>query len=256
MRARCVTEDIRPFCQCGGMGRTTLRGSGRLVGAARRCGGCTGTRRRRTGSGCGAGRGRALEAGHRGHHVVEKGLPDDPARVVLARVERSPVDVLDVLAELVVNAALGLLEERLGALDQMSKLLRVLRQPLRADDEHGDDEQDEELAAVDVEHGFRILGGQPVADSSRTTRTSRSDDAVRTRRTTASPGVLARIATMSSSGSVTGRPSIARMTSPRRIPARSAGPPGDTAGVEPWSSFDTWTPSPTYRWSRSTPMIG
>ena len=165
-----------------------------------------------------------------GRVVLQERVAHDPARVVLARVERRPVDVADLLAELLVDARLGVPDELAAAAHPLPELLGVAGQPLGADDQRGDDEQHQQLTAVDPEHRVRLppragpLRGQSVGDSSSFTRTSRSLEPLRTWSTIVSPGVRARMATISSSGSVTGRPSIARMTSPGWMPARSAGP--------------------------------
>ena len=112
------------------------------------------------------------------------------------------------------------------------ELLGVAGQPLGADDQGGDEQQDEQLAAVDPEHRVRLPPAEPAGAHGRAPQRLGRRRLVelhphvtlagplRTCSTTVSPGVRARIATISSSGSVTGRPSIARMTSPGRIPAR------------------------------------
>src|SRR5690606_32933903 len=137
--------------------------------------------------------------------------------------------------------------------DRVRELLGVAGQALGADDHDGHDEEDEELGPVDPEHGPRLARRAQSDDrSASTTRTSRSSSPVRTRSVTASPGARALIATTTSSGSVTGRPSIETITSPARIPARSAGLSGSTGEVaSPSGSASTSTPSPVYRSSRT-----
>ncbi len=85
----------------------------------------------------------ARTVGHR--RVVEQRLADDPARVVLSRVERPPVDVVEVLAHLLFDARLRRAQVLARAGRPVGQGLGVARKPLGADEQGSDDTQHEKL---------------------------------------------------------------------------------------------------------------
>src|SRR5205814_1664532 len=75
--------------------------------------------------------------------------------------------------------------------DEPGELLRVLRQPLVAEDDGGNDEQHDELAAVDAEHSPTLTRGSAAAYGS-CRRPPRSRTSTRERGSTAQeePGLV------------------------------------------------------------------
>ena len=153
--------------------------------------------------------------------------------------------------ELVLELVLGALGHDPQPADAVRQLGGVLRHPVGAEHEHGDQRQQHDLPAVHAEHRAVTAlsststrrGGHP-AEPSRTIVTSCSLPPRRMVRVTLSPTVRARMATTSSPPSETGLPSNAMTTSPALRPARSAGPSGLTAGSPLGPSSAMRTPSP------------
>src|SRR5674476_971266 len=87
--------------------------------------------------------------------VTQESLPNNPARVVLPGVVLLPVDVVEVRPHLLTQLHLGRVRQSPELFDQFGELGGVLRHPLWADHEYGDDQEDHELPAVDAEHVHR-----------------------------------------------------------------------------------------------------
>ena len=100
----------------------------------------SGVRRRRRDGGTGGGGPHG-----RDRRVIEERFADDPAGIVLTRVERPPVDVLEVLAHLLFDARLGGAQVLTSTRRPMRQGLGVPRKPLGADEQGGDDRKHEKL---------------------------------------------------------------------------------------------------------------
>src|SRR5674476_407321 len=99
--------------------------------------------------------------------LVHESLSNDAARVVLTRVVLLPVDVIEVRPHLLAQLFLGRVRHAPDLPDQLGELAGVLRHPVGADHEDGDEQENDELRAVDVEHVWtrcsRSCDGVPVA---------------------------------------------------------------------------------------------
>ena len=120
---------------------------------------------------------------------LEQRLPDDSSRVVLPRVVLTPVDVLELRAHLLPELALGVVGHPTGVDDEAGELGRVLRQPVRAEQEDGEDDEDDELPPVGQHQSS--LAASRVMDS------WRSEPSRSIVRRTVSPTSFARIRTTS-----------------------------------------------------------
>lgn len=67
----------------------------------------------------------------------------DAARVILARIELFPIEILGILPQLFSESTLGTIGHGPTSLDQLSKIGRVERQPFRPDKERGDHANDD-----------------------------------------------------------------------------------------------------------------
>ena len=112
--------------------------------------------------------GRVVERlGYRSHHpglrllrlvgrfrrrVLHQRLAHDPARVVLAGVELAPVDVLELGTHLVLQLGPRVRREVADLTDHVGELPGILRQPFRPEHEDADDDEEDQLPAVHVQH--------------------------------------------------------------------------------------------------------
>ena len=104
-------------------------------------------------------RGRGARGAYgRDGRVVQQRLADDAARVVLARIERAPVDVVEVRAHLVLHARLGGRDVLPRALRRTaSRLSDIARQSLGPDEQPGDQSDQQKLLDREPEeHAFRL----------------------------------------------------------------------------------------------------
>jgi hypothetical protein len=100
--------------------------------------------------------------------VVEKGLFDNPARIILAGIVLLPVDIVDVDPDFFLDLLAGAGRHAADFLDQVGQLLGVFGQPLGTDHQNANDQQKKELRAVDSKHFRKItLSGLQVTISTR-----------------------------------------------------------------------------------------
>ena len=89
--------------------------------------------------------------------VLEEGLADNPAWVVLAGIELFPVDVVEVRTHFLAQALLRAIRHVADTPHQAPELRRVVRDSLRAQQEYRDHEDHEELVdSQAAEHSFRL----------------------------------------------------------------------------------------------------
>ena len=95
--------------------------------------------------------------------VLEEGFPDDAPRIILAGIILFPVDIIDVDPHFFLDLFTGAGGHPPDFLDQVGQLLGIFGQPLGTDHQDADDQQQEELRAVDSKHFRKItLSGLPV----------------------------------------------------------------------------------------------
>lgn len=70
-------------------------------------------------------------------------LTDNPPRIVLARIQLPPVNILEVGPQAFLELFLGIRRQAPDMADQVGEFCRVLGQPGGTYDEQGDDQQDE-----------------------------------------------------------------------------------------------------------------
>lgn len=105
--------------------------------------------------------------------VVDERVPNDSARIVLARVELVPLDVVEFWADFVSDAIFGVVCDLANRPYKISKSARRRREPFWADEEGGDDGEDDELVWSESEHQMVILSSAWVsAVSARAARRS------------------------------------------------------------------------------------
>lgn len=88
--------------------------------------------------------------------IVEKGLTDDAARIVLAGIKFLPVDVVKVRAHLLTQPVFRAIRHVSDAAHQTSELRRIVRDTLRAQQEDRDHCDHDELVDSQAEHPFRL----------------------------------------------------------------------------------------------------
>src|SRR5699024_10733744 len=74
--------------------------------------------------------------------LFDEGLPHDPPRVVLARIELLPVHVLEVVSEVTLDAVLRAFGHPSHLTDEITQLLCVFGQALGSDHDQGHNDQD------------------------------------------------------------------------------------------------------------------
>jgi hypothetical protein len=75
--------------------------------------------------------------------VRQERLTDNPPRIVLARIQLSPVDVLELGPQPFLELLLGIRRQAPDLADQVGEFCGVLGQPGGTYNEHGYDQQDE-----------------------------------------------------------------------------------------------------------------
>src|SRR5699024_5107584 len=87
--------------------------------------------------------------------LFDEGLPHDPPRVVLTRIELLPVHVLEVVSEVTLDAVLRTFGHPPHLTDELTQLLCVFGQALGSDHDQGHNDQDHHFGAVDTQHASK-----------------------------------------------------------------------------------------------------
>ena len=94
---------------------------------------------------------------HRGFlRFFEQGITNDAARVIAARIERAPVDIVELVTHLLAHPLLGAGGHIADALDESSESRRVFGQTFGTEQENGEHTNHQQLFEGQTEHAHQI----------------------------------------------------------------------------------------------------
>ncbi len=93
--------------------------------------------------------------------VFQQSFANDPPRIVLARIQLLPVDVVDFRSYLVPELLARPRCHPAEFLDEPAELRGILRQPLGPNHQYGNDRQCDELEPINSKHVERLPSAPP-----------------------------------------------------------------------------------------------